>query len=277
MGKKLKPGKCMLTLVILLYSLTTLYPLIWLLIQSFKTDTEYYLNQFALPKLLQFGNYQKAWVAANFTAYFKNTILVTLASVLCIVVFGSLAAYSFARFQFLGKRLFQTLMILVMFVPATVTTFPVYFLVKNIHLTNTYAGLIGPYVCGAIPVAVTLMCAAFQAIPKEMVESAKIDGCSEWRIWKKIMMPMIKPTLATVFILNFMNIWNEYLWALVSISDRKMYTLSRGIVEAADKVYTIGYCTVFACMVLASFPVILVYIVQQKNFQAAILEGAVKG
>lgn len=259
------------------YAIISLYPLLWMVLQSLKTDMEFYKNQYSIPLEPRWINYLTAWQKANLSLYYKNSLIVTAVSIVIGVLACALAAYAFSKLQFAGKKLLSVLLVIVLFLPSPMLTFPVYLICRDLGILNSYSGLIGPYVCGIIPLTMLIMTSAFDGIPKELSEAAKIDGCREYSLWWKIMMPLVKSSLATVSILAFLNIWNEYLWALVSVSDKKLFTLPIGIVDLGSKVFTYGYGPVFAGMVMTTLPVVIFYISLQDQFVKAISAGAVKG
>lgn len=260
-----------------IYAVVSLYPLIWMVFQSLKSDLEFYKNQYSIPVDPKWNNYLTAWQKANLSGYYKNSVIVTAASIIIGVLVCALAAYAFSKLKFVGKKTLSVLLVIVLFLPSPMLVFPVYLICRDIGILNSYSGLVGPYVCGIIPLSMLILTSAFDGIPKELSEAAKIDGCNDYVIWWKIMMPLIKSSIATVSILAFLNVWNEYMWALVSISDKKLFTLPVGIVDLGSKVFTYGYGPVFAGMVMTTVPIIVFYISLQDQFVKAISAGAVKG
>jgi raffinose/stachyose/melibiose transport system permease protein len=269
--------KYLLTFIVSVYALISLYPLIWLLFQSFKSDAEFFQNMYSFTLHPRWMNYVDAWNKANFGAYYKNSVIVTGISIMIIAFTCSLASYAFTRVHFAGKKILLVMLVVVLFLPAPVLLFPVFLMVRDLGIYNTYAGLIGPYVCGSVPLSILIMNSAFEGIPKEIGESAKIDGCSHYATWWRVMMPLVRPALSTIIILAFIGIWNEYMWALISLSDKNLFTLPIGIADISAKAYSFGFGTVFAGMVLTTGPVILLYVLLQKQFVKALTAGAVKG
>lgn len=270
-------NKFILTFIIGVYAVISLYPLVWMMFQSLKSDMEFYLNQYSIPLHPKWVNYISAWKNASFAVYYKNSIIVTAISIAVIIVACSLASYAFVKVNFAGKKVFMFLLVVVLFLPSPMLLFPVYMIARSLGILNTYAGLIGPYVCGSVPISILIMNNAFESIPRDIGESAKIDGCSEYAIWWKIMMPLVKSSIATISIIAFIGIWNEYMWALISITNKDLFTLPYGIAYIASKIYSYGYGTVFAGMVMTTVPVILLYIGLQEQFVKAVTAGAVKG
>lgn len=270
-------GKFIVIGFVSIYAFISLYPLIWMALQSLKTDIEFFKNQYAIPLVPKWVNYATAWEKANFAVYYKNSIITTGLSLVIGIFVCTFAAYAFSKLNFLGKKFLGFLLVAVLFLPAPLLIFPNYFLCRDLGILGHYSGLIGPYICGIIPLSMLILIGAFNGIPKELSEAARIDGCNDYYIWWAIMMPLIKASIGTVAILGFLNVWNEYLWALVSISDKRMFTLPVGVVDIGSKVQVYGYGPVFAGMVMTTIPVILFYISLQDQFVKAISAGAVKG
>ncbi|BBH24087.1 sugar ABC transporter permease [Paenibacillus baekrokdamisoli] len=269
--------RSMMTLIVTLFALTSLYPLFWVVLQSLKTDVEFFGNQWSLPHRFIWQNYITAWEQASFATYYGNTLLVTLISLVGGVAVCVVAGYAFGKMKFFGKRTLQVTFALVLFVPSPVLLLPVFFINRDLGLLNTYPGMIGPYICSIVPMGVLLMQFSFAALPNELSESAKMDGCGEWRTFYRILLPLTMPTVATLSILQFIGVWSEYMWAFISNSSPKMYTIAVGMAQMASKKYVYGFGPVFAGMVITSIVVIAVYIFLQKYFVQALSEGAVKG
>ncbi|MCD9025716.1 carbohydrate ABC transporter permease [Cohnella silvisoli] len=269
--------RLVMTLVVLLFAITSLYPLLWVVLQSLKRDAEFFASQFSLPREWVWHNYADAWSKANFALYYKNTLIITSSSLIFGLAVCILAGYAFAKIDFVGRKTWQALFVAVLFVPSPVLLMPVFFINRDFGLINTYMGMVGPYICGAVPLGVLLMSAAFRALPGELSESARIDGCGEWRTFIKILFPLTLPTVATLCILQFISVWTDYMWPLIANTDPKMYTITVGMTQLAAKKFVFGYGPVFAGMVITTFVVILLYIVLQRYFVRALTDGAVKG
>jgi len=269
--------RSIMTLVVALFALTSLYPLIWVVLQSLKTDADFFANQWSLPEIFIWDNYRTAWEQANFATYYKNTLMVTLISLVGGVAVCVVAGYAFGKMDFVGRKTLQVMFALVLFVPSPVLLLPVFFINRDLGLLNTYAGMIGPYICSIVPMGVLLMRSSFASLPNELGESAKIDGCGELRTFYNILLPLTLPTIATLCILQFIGVWSEYMWAFISNSSPHMYTIAVGMAQMASKKYAYGFGPVFAGMVITSVVVIAVYVLLQKYFVQALSEGAVKG
>jgi ABC-type glycerol-3-phosphate transport system permease component len=260
-----------------LFSLVSLYPLVWMLFQSLKSDFEFFSNQYAPPLAPLWVNYAVAWEKANFSQYYLNSVFTTGVSLTIGIFVCLLAGYAFSKLEFFGKKILYGVLVAVLFLPAPLLIFPNYFLARDLGILGTHAGLIGPYVAGLIPLSMMILINSYNSIPKEMSESAQMDGCNDYRIWWSIMVPLVAPAVATVAILGFLSVWNEYIWALVSLNSKVMFTLPVGVVDIGSKVQIYGYGPVFAGMTMTTLPIIIFYIALQGQFVKSITAGAVKG
>jgi raffinose/stachyose/melibiose transport system permease protein len=252
------------------------FPFVLMLAMSVKSMPEYMSgNYWGLPQKLYFGNYQKV-LLSDFNIYFVNSALVSAASVVITVVTASLAAYVFAKMRFRGSGALLLLFVIGMMIPVHTTLIPIYQMTRRMHLTDSLPGLTGPYVSFGLPVAVYILTSFFKEIPKSIQESALIDGASQFRIYRKIMMPMSMPAVSTVAIFNFLYFWNEFIFALTLINSSSKKTLPLGMREfyGAEAVNIPGVLT---AILIGSLPVILFYIFAQERVINGLSAGAVKG
>ncbi|HEU0207042.1 MAG TPA: carbohydrate ABC transporter permease [Pseudolysinimonas sp.] len=260
------------------YALLSVYPLLWLITQSFRSDPEILGDPFGLPLSPTLNGYLKAFATTPVPQYFLNSLLVTIAVVLVSVACCVGAGYAFSRLRFPGSNAVFLAFIGVLVVPAPVLLLPVFLISKDLGILNSYIGLIGPYAAGSLPVGVYLVKTHFDAVPDSFAEAAEIDRATPFQIFRLVMLPMVAPAAATVAVLAFMHAWNEYIYALVSISSPQLYTLPIGIADMSGKQYLYGYGPVFAAMVLASIPVYLAFFLAQRSFLNSLaLAGGLKG
>ncbi len=260
------------------YALFSAYPLIWLVIQSFRRDGDILGDPFGLPTAPTADGYIKAFATTPLPLYFVNSLLVTLAVVVVSVACCAGAGYAFSRLRFPGSNVVFMVFIGVLVVPAPVLLLPVFLISKDLGILNSYIGLIAPYAAGTLPIGVYLVKTHFDAIPGSFSEAAEIDRATPWQTFRMIMLPLIKPAAATVAVLAFMSAWNEYIYALVSISNEQLFTLPIGVADLAGKEFLYGYAPVFAAMVLTSVPVYLAFFIAQRSFLASLaIGGGVKG
>ena len=266
------------TVIAWVYALVSAYPLIWLVLQSFRSDGDILGDPWGIPLQPQITGYIKAFQTTPLPQYFVNSLLVTAAVVLVSVACCLGAGYAFSRLRFPGSTALFFAFIGVLVIPAPVLLLPVFLISKDLGILNSYIGLIGPYAAGTLPIGVYLMKTHFDSLPTSFTEAAEIDRATPWQIFRLIMFPLIKPAAATVAVLAFMASWNEYIYALVSIRSAQLFTLPIGIADLSAKKFLYGYSPVFAAMVLTAIPVYLAFLLAQRSFLASLsLGGGVKG
>ena len=269
--------KLFLFLFMLLAFFISVYPLLWVVIQSLKTETEFLESIWTLPARLNFQNYATAWNDAGMSRYFMNSVVVTLVTTAVNLVFVTCAGYAFAKLTFPGKTFFYYMIIFNLLIPTAIILLPMFTMVNRMHLVNTLPALVFPYFQGFAPMGLIICRNYFEDLPDELMEAGKLDGCSNMQVFRKIMLPLAKPILATMAILSAMQVWNEYLWALTSITDESKYTLSVGVALFNKKTETVGYTPVFAALSISALVIVVVSLCMQKNFVKSIAAGAVKG
>lgn len=269
--------KLFLFLFMLLAFFISVYPLLWVVIQSLKTETEFLESIWTLPARLNFQNYATAWNDAGMSRYFMNSVVVTLVTTAVNLVFVTCAGYAFAKLKFPGKTFFYYMIIFNLLIPTAIILLPMFTMVNRMHLVNTLPALVFPYFQGFAPMGLIICRNYFEDLPDELMEAGKLDGCSNMQVFRKIMLPLAKPILATMAILSAMQVWNEYLWTLTSITDESKYTLSVGVALFNKKTETVGYTPVFAALSISALVIVVVYLCMQKNFVKSIAAGAVKG
>lgn len=257
-------------------SVLCVFPLIWAFSSSLKTQATVFSDMSLIPKDPQWGNYLLAWTKGDFGLYFMNSIFYTSVVVVGVIVISSLAAYAFSRFEFPGKNFLFYLLIATMMIPIPGTIIPLYVLLVKLGLANTAVGYILPQINGGLALGIFLMKTFFDDLPKELEESARIDGCGRLRVWAYIAIPLAKPAIAVLAIFNVLNVWNEYLLAMLVLSDKHLMPLQRGLMVFQGAHIT-EYPLLMAGICITIFPVILVYLALQKYIIKGITAGAVKG
>jgi raffinose/stachyose/melibiose transport system permease protein len=204
-----------------------------------------------------------------------NSAIVAGATILLTLVCASTAAYSFSSFRFVGNRSLFIMFVLLLIVPAPVGIIPLYVIVTRLHLINTYFALILPYTSGALPLSIFILRTFFDSIPRDLSDAARIDGCTHLRAFLSVILPIAKPGLATVTILTFLSAWNEFFLALIFIHDPNLMTLPLGLQSFFYQYFT-QWPYVFASLCLANIPVIVVYVLLQRQFISGLTAGALK-
>ena len=264
-------------ILLIIWAAIVVLPLLWTLLTSFKTTSEIFSSPFGLPKTLQWVNFKNAWITAGIGDYFLNTILVVFSALILVMVFGAMSAYVLARFKFHGNRLIYVLFLAGNTFPIFLAVVPLFFTLKNMHLLNTMQGLIITYVAFALPFTVFFLYAFFKTLPYEIYEAAQIDGAGEWTTFFRVMLPMAKPGLASVAIFNFLGLWNQYLIPVALNTNTDNYVLSQGLAAFAARTnYEVDYGALFASVVVTILPVLIVYIIFQRQLQGSVSQGTMK-
>ena len=249
----------------------------WVLIASLKTNAEVFRDVFNLPEKWQFTNYAKAWNAANFALYFRNSLIVTFRSVVCILAVSAPAAYVLSRMNFRGRGLLTTIFIAGMGIPVLLLLIPLFVIMTGIGVVNTLPGLILVYVTVAIPFTVYILTGFFASLPNELEEAGVIDGASDFGVFWHIMLPLASPGLITAAIFNGIMVWNEYLLVLVFVADSEKRTLSLGLYSLQNAMqYTGDWVGLFAGVSIVMIPTIILFVVLSERMISGITMGAVK-
>lgn len=274
---KKKVIKGLLFLFMIVAFLVSVYPLVWVVIQSLKTETEFLQSIWTLPGRLNFENYATAWNDAGMSKYFMNSVVVTVVTTVVNLIFVTCAGYAFAKLKFPAKEFFYYMVIFNLLIPTAIILLPMFTMINKMKLVNTLPALVFPYFQGFAPMGLIICRNYFSDLPDELMEAGKLDGCGNLSVFARIMLPLSRPIIATMAILSAMQVWNEYLWALTSITDQSKYTLSVGIALFNKKTETVGYTPVFAALSISALVIVVVYLCMQKNFVKSIASGAVKG
>lgn len=262
-------------LILIIISLSFLFPLYYMFLTSFKHKDEFISNLWGLPKDPTFENFKLAMFDAGVGNMFINTIILTIVSVLISTFLSSLAAYAFAKMEFFGKRLMMIIIIALMGIPAIIMIIPLFVFMSRIGITNTYLAPIIIYIGLMIPFSVYLLSSFFKNISDEIIDASKIDGCSNFKTFIKIIIPLSLPVLTTVFIVNALWVWNELLIALIFLNDQSMRPLMVGIVNLQEG-FEIDVPLLMASLLISILPMIILYIFSQKIFIKGFTEGALK-
>lgn len=257
----------------------TVYPVIYTIVGSFKTNSELTLGGSFFPEIWHFENYIQAFIQADFVKYTWNSIIVSVAVMVIATLTASLAGFTFARRDFVGKKLWLAAYTTLMFVAlGSVTLYPIYSLLTALHLNKSILGLILALVSGQAS-NVMLTMGFVKSIPKELDEAAIIDGCSLYGIFFKIILPLIKPIMAVVALFSFRQAWNDYVTTLImSISLPKLRTLTVAVVQLKYSVNAAAeWHIMLAGASIAIVPILIVYAFCHKQFIGGLTAGAVKG
>ncbi len=263
------------TLVVL--SVSNLYPLLFMLLNSLKSRAAYQTNPFSLPDLghLAWGNYVTMISQFKILNLFKNTLVISVFTILFLLLFGIIASYSFAKLKFKGKDIVYFLVIASMFVPVQVTIIPIYMLFSRIHLVNTYWAVILTYLGMFLSETILLMTSAFRGIPDEMLEAAELDGAGYFDTLRYIVVPMGRSAIVLCLIYYFIVTWNDLFTPMILLTDMDLRTVMVALASLMSR-YSGDPTLQFAGLVLAAVPAILVYAVFQNYIIKGIGEGSTR-
>lgn len=268
-------------IILIILSAFIIIPLIWLVGNSLKSDQDIRVN---MAKLLpsagewQFDNYVQAWQRGNIGQTITNSFINAVVSVFLIVLVAYFTAYAIARIKYKGSEIVYALFVSMMMVPlAQVVMIPQFRMISSLDLVDTHLGVILLYVAGGIPFSVFLLTSFLRRIPIELDEASRIDGCSHIQIIFKILLPLSKPGIATVVIFQGMNVWNDYFTALIYLRSPEMKTITLGLKNFMGQWGLVDYNRLFAAIAIVTLPIVLLYVIFQKQFVSGLTSGSVKG
>ena len=263
-------------LVLLAIGLVWVYPFLWMISASFKGQNEFFNNRLGLiPQTPTLDNIKRIWIKANFGSYFLNTVVVTCFAVVLVLIITMLAGYAMGRYKFVGRNLMMGIFVGSIAIPLVSTIIPTYEVVIGMHLMGTKTGLVLAQAGGAHVIFLMLFTSFFASIPMELEEAAKIDGCSFFRIFFNIMMPLCKPIATTVVIMETIWTWNAFMLPLVlTLNNPASRTLAVGLYAFKGE-NTVDWTGIAAGGTIAVIPVIILFIILQRHFVEGIA-GAVK-
>lgn len=256
-------------------TLVVLFPIYFLVVSAFKTQSDYISNLWGLPHSLHLDNFSLSLAGGKFFRRFANSTILAVGSVGLSSFLACLAAYAFARMNFHGKRFLFNLILSLMVIPPVVMIVPMFVTMVRWQLVNTYQGTILIYTGLLMPFSIYLMTNFFQTIPHEIIEAARMDGCSTLGVFWRIMLPLSGPALVTMVVVNALWVWNELLIALVFLQKDDLKTLMVGISALRSRNYT-NIPATMAGLVIATIPIVVVYIFGQRYFIRGMTSGAVK-
>ncbi|MDD4908437.1 MAG: carbohydrate ABC transporter permease [Candidatus Omnitrophica bacterium] len=257
-------------------ALTCLFPLIWMFGSSLKTQQTIFSDISLIPKEMHWENYLLAWQEGGFGRYFLNSVLYTSSVVAGIVIVASLAAYAFSRFEFPGRNILFYMFMAAMMIPIPGSFVPLYVLLNKLHLRNTQIGYILCMINVGLSTSIFLLKTFFDKTPRELEDAARIDGCTKLGIWWHVALPLAKPVLAVVVVLNALNVWNEYVLALIIFDQRNLMPLQVALTTFQGEFIT-QYPLLMAGLTITALPIILVYLMMQRYIIKGVTAGAVVG
>lgn len=277
-NKKITAGSVIATVILIIAALAVLFPLIWVLLTSLKSNKDFYANVWGLPKEWMWKNYARAWQKANIGQTAINSLIITLCSLGLGLTCSTTTAYVLARFKFRLRGVLRGIYLAAIMVPSIISLIPQYFLLNGMKLLDSQLGLILVYALSSIPFASFILYGFFLTLPHELEEAALVDGSGYARTFFKIMLPLAQPGIITVLVINFIDYWNEYYKAITYISTPAKFTIPVGLVVFTQQSqYRIDWGALMASNIVLIVPTIIVYCVFQNSIQKGLTAGAVKG
>lgn len=274
--KKIKVGEIILLAVLFIIALIQIYPLIWMFLFSLKDNGEIFsTNPIGLPHVWRWEHYKSALLEGGLGRYFLNSILYTGLTVVISGILSSMAAYALTRMKWALRGVTFVIFTIGIMIPIHAVLLPLYIVIDKLNIGG-YASLLIPYIATSIPLSILILSSFYRSIPRDIEEAAFIDGCSIYTTFFKIILPIIKPALATVSIFTFLGTWNELIFANTFVNSSVYRTLTVGIMTFSGQ-YTTEWGLIGAGMVLATLPTVIIYIFLSDQVQDSLVAGAIKG
>jgi multiple sugar transport system permease protein len=268
-------GTLFVNAVLVLGAAITLYPLLWMLSASFMSNGE--ATSFPphlIPHAATLDQYRQLFVRLNLGRAFLSSTIIAVVTTLVSLLFNSMAGYAFARLRFGGRERLFRLLLAALVIPAQVAMLPLFLLMKNLHLVNTYWGAILPTLASVF--GIFLIRQFMLSIPQDLLEAARIDGASELKIYWSVVMPLARPILATLAIYTFMTTWNDFMWPLIVLNDQRRYTLPVALASLVGE-HALDIELMMAGSVVTVLPVLLLFLALQRHYIAGLTAGGIKG
>jgi raffinose/stachyose/melibiose transport system permease protein len=259
-------------LLLWVYAATALAPIVVMVLNSLRPNTEVLSEPLALPTTLDFSSYTTAWTEASFSTYVRNSVLVTVGAVALDVAVSLPASYALGRYRFRGSGLLTAYFLAGLMLPIRLGILPIFYLLGSMSLIDSRFGLVLVYAASGIPFSVFIMSAFFRGLPRELEEAARIDGAGEMRIFARVMLPLVKPAIATVVVFRFVPLWNDFFFPLILMRSTDRYTLPVGLTQFFGEFQT-NWSALFAGLVIATVPLVVLFVVATKQIVAGLTAG----
>jgi len=263
-------------IVLSFWTLIVLFPIWTMIINSFKFKLDIYKDPFGIPRKLNIESYLSVFRDSDFFVYFRNSLVVTIGSIIIILIIGSLAAYSLANWKSKLSRWIYLFFIAGMMIPIRIGSINLIQIINSLHLLNTYYSLFPVYIAMGMPIATFILTEFIREIPEELTEAAVIDGARRSRIYVTIILPLLRPALGTVAIFNLVPFWNDLWFPLLFINKEEHKTLILGVTRLFGQ-YQTDWSKILAVLTLSAIPVMVLYLLMSKQFIKGLTAGSVKG
>lgn len=261
--------------VLIIFLLIFLVPILWILSSSLKSSIEIARSPFALPEEFRWQNLQKAWTTGRFDRYIGNTVIYCTAIVSGVVFLSCLAGYSLALLPLPGRGIWLTIFLLGLMVPFQSVMIPIYYLLRDINLLETYWAFIVPGIALRLPFGIFLMRGFFRGLPRDIADAARLDGANEWDVFRQVMLPLAVPGLSTLVVFQFINTWNQFLMPLIFVQRDELRPVSLGTMFFFGR-FTADRGMIAAGVTISMLPMVILYLLLQRRFIEGITAGAMK-
>ncbi len=272
---RISVGRSIVWILIIIWVIITLFPFVWVLSLSIRTPKEVF-SAILFPKHVRLANYLEAWGRFDFTSLFKNSSVISLFSVALTVFISAMAGYGFSKFRLRGSNFLFHLILSGVMIPPVAVVIPLFVFMKRMGLFNSYPSIIIPYIVFGLPISTFIFKSYIQNIDNDILDAARIDGCGEFGIFLRILLPVIKPAVATVIIFTFMTNWNEFLLAVIFLHDKGLSTLPLGMSVFVGQ-YSAPWQLIGAGVIISIAPVLVLFFVLQNQFIRGLTAGALRG
>jgi ABC-type glycerol-3-phosphate transport system permease component len=272
--RSLRLIRALIYLLLALIAVVEAFPLMWMIVTSLKDSHEVFNT--ILPSQVNWWNFPRVWYAMNFPLHLENSIYVTSLTVALVVALATPAAYAFARYRFPGRELLFFAFIGAMMVPPQAILIPMFQFLRSLHLLNSLTGLALSYVGGGVAFAIFLLRTFFLGLPRELGDSARLDGCNDFQTFWHVYLPLARPGVASVVIIQSLYTWNEFMFSNTLITSPAKKTVQSAVFQAVGQ-YGTDYTALCSGLIIALVPVVLVYLALQRQFIAGLTAGALKG
>ncbi len=271
-------GTNLIRLLLIFIALFMVIPLLWSFVSSVKSNTEYMLNAFALPKELHFDNYVRAWEKSNIGIGTLNSLLVVVLKIVLLLATAVPCSYALSRYRFFGSKLLTIIFMCAVFISGNYIIIPLFLEMKALHMLNSLPGLSVVYTAFTLPFSVFLLSGYMRDIPRDYEEAAQIDGCNTFQTFLHVIVPMSRSGISTITILGILNAWNEYPIALVTLQSDMKRTLPVGLANLyVVQQYATDWGALYAALCIALVPTIIVFLIGEKQLLSGLSVGGLKG
>ena len=258
-----------------IYVLLIFYPIFNMVISSLKTTREIFQSPFGFPEKMLFENYKSVWIDRGFGVYFKNSFIVTAVAMAFVILLGSMASYGVSRYKYKLRTWIYMVFLSGIMLPLKVAIIPLFLIVKNLGLMDTHLSIIMVFIAMGLPSTVFILSGFMKTIPLDLEYAARIDGCNDWGIYCRIVMPVTQSAIALVTIYNAVPIWNDFFFPLVFIQSNRLKTLPVGLSTFFGQ-YSTNWSLLFAGLSIAILPMLILYVFMSKYFIRGMTAGAIK-